>query len=598
MEYLLIILLCNFSDSVNTLNKVEIKSWTFKNENLYVIQNSSFQQTTDLLKRNIAYNFRSYGAGQLQTFSSRASNASQTQLLWNDVPINNPMTSGSDLSLINPFIFNSIGFTQGASIAGAESASSGGLLNFSNTLTPETSIMINYSSMQNINAAGKFYLKHKKIAHQFIPFYTNAQNYFTYHNNFTDEYQKNKNAQFTQKGILHTSSFKDDYWQLNFNTWTQQTEREIPPTFVQKSSSAQQKDFSFRTNFDVTRKIKSIELMSNSSLKEEHLNFTDSVARIFSQSKWNTIFQKLGIRQRFNRLNYSLAANFLHQRIHTNNYSTSKYQNRISIYGDAQYFLPKAGLLFNFNFNQFLIDHKIQPLNLVASVKKSFNSYFNSGIKYTRFSRFPGMNDLYWNPGGNISLLPEEGDEYEIYFQLIYSSGNFNIKSNFSFFKRQTKQQIAWLPGDIYWSAQNIDQLNCKGLETQNEINYRLKSMLFKIYYNSSYNDARINNSINRPVYVPQFQQNAGLIMEYNKLEFIAENEYQSLRYTMTDNKSYLPSFILYNLFVNYKHSAKKAELCYRFTLRNLFNLQYQTIINRPMPTRNAEISLIINLKK
>ncbi|UCF70579.1 MAG: TonB-dependent receptor [candidate division WOR-3 bacterium] len=88
--------------------------------------------------------------------------------------------------------------------------------------------------------------------------------------------------------------------------------------------------------------------------------------------------------------------------------------------------------------------------------------------------RAPTFNDLYWPQSGNPDLKPEHGWAYEI---RIESSLLPNFFAAVSFFLRNVKDRIAWLPGDDkLWHPQNVNYLKIEGLDM--ELEHQIASFL------------------------------------------------------------------------------------------------------------------------
>lgn len=94
------------------------------------------------------------------------------------------------------------------------------------------------------------------------------------------------------------------------------------------------------------------------------------------------------------------------------------------------------------------------------------NIWFSIKASLGRAFRAPGFNDLYSPLYGNKDLRPEIGDGAEL--RLEYGLSAFTF-SALSFFIRQIRDRIAWLPtqGGL-WRPQNVNQLSVRGLELEN----------------------------------------------------------------------------------------------------------------------------------
>ena len=110
---------------------------------------------------------------------------------------------------------------------------------------------------------------------------------------------------------------------------------------------------------------------------------------------------------------------------------------------------------------------------LVFSFDGSYSLTDNYQVKINASKNFrtPTFNDLYWQPGGNLELVPEKS--YQLDFGNVINIGAVSMQYNGYYIS--TKDMIKWLPNNEgVWSPINIDDVEIYGAEAKIEANYSL----------------------------------------------------------------------------------------------------------------------------
>ncbi|MBI5008667.1 MAG: Plug domain-containing protein, partial [Bacteroidia bacterium] len=90
------------------------------------------ESLADLLVENSELFVKSYGMGGSSTPSFRGTGASQTQLQWNNININNPMLGQADLSLVPAGLIDRVDISYGGSSISDGTGGIGGIINLEN----------------------------------------------------------------------------------------------------------------------------------------------------------------------------------------------------------------------------------------------------------------------------------------------------------------------------------------------------------------------------------------------------------------------------------------------------------------------------------
>ena len=102
----------------------------------------------------------------------------------------------------------------------------------------------------------------------------------------------------------------------------------------------------------------------------------------------------------------------------------------------------------------------------VGTVPLSSSKNLLAKAGLARNFHYPTLNDLYWQPGGNPNLKPEEGitGEAGISYTAIPFGSRVNIEV--SAFSSEINHWIMWLPHlKGYWEPVNIEKVKARGLE-------------------------------------------------------------------------------------------------------------------------------------
>jgi iron complex outermembrane receptor protein len=218
-------------------------------------------------------------------------------------------------------------------------------------------------------------------------------------------------------------------------------------------------------------------------------------------------------------------------------------------------------------------------------------------------SHLPTLNDLYYLPGGNPNLQSEKAILAELGVSDEFSTGNSHIKSGISLFHSNIHNWIIWLPTfQGYWEPSNIDRVISRGIEANISWEGQYKSVRYGLKGNYAFT-ATENRSTNSPVYgnqlpyIPLHSANLNVNFSWSRFYLDWIWNYYSKRYTTTANSEETYSDSLYpylmnNLQLGMKIPIKTNSLSIECKALNIFNEDYRTVLQRPMPGRNYQFVL------
>jgi iron complex outermembrane receptor protein len=218
----------------------------------------------------------------------------------------------------------------------------------------------------------------------------------------------------------------------------------------------------------------------------------------------------------------------------------------------------------------------------------------------------PTLNDLYWQPGGNPDLLPENGFSMELGVGYAIDLGKQRIEAGLTGYLSDINDWIIWIPSyKGYWEPRNISKVEARGMEADlrlqgiwGKVSYRLAG---HYAYTSSrnYGDPVVwgDESYGKQlVYIPlhsgNLMANIGFRGFYATYQFNSYSE----RYTTSSNdvsrRDWLYPYYMSDLYLGKNFVLGKIGLGAEFRINNLFDETYHTVLYRPMPGRNYIIML------
>ncbi|WP_291965227.1 TonB-dependent receptor plug domain-containing protein, partial [Maribacter sp.] len=231
---------------------------------------------------------------------------------------------------------------------------------------------------------------------------------------------------------------------------------------------------------------------------------------------------------------------------------------------------------------------------LVFSFDGSYNLTDNYQVKINASKNFrtPTFNDLYWQPGGNLELVPEQS--YQLDFGNILKIGAVSMQYNGYYIS--TKDMIKWLPGNEgFWSPINIDDVEIYGAEAKIEANYSLgKDQELGIKTNYAYTVSKDKSSNEQLIYVPFHTANGSLEYRIADLNLFYQHLFNG---SVSIVGGELKEYQIANLGATYTADILKTDIKYTIgvTINNVFNTYYENVALRPMPNRNIQTQLILN---
>jgi len=592
-----------------------------------IIKQNITKSLSELLSENSSIFIKSYGQGSLATASIRGTGASHTQVLWNGIPVNNPMLGQTDFSTIPVFFIDNAEILKGgSSLISTNGALGGSILLNSDSETRKgisSEIIQTFGSNSSYQTFLKISAGNLKTGTTLKLFHEQSENDFKFYNNAVGNpgYVRQKNADYEKNALLNTAYFNfSKNKTLSVNTWLQYGNRNIPSvmSFQGNDKIENQQDADIKSVAEYFYQKNKIETKVSTGFVSENLHYfsgneteTELFIRTNSESKTKRFFVKLNS-------DYTAENRFFLRTELTSEYQKAEYKDEKT---ETKYiadrkitdFLLYSDYKINKNINAFLLlrtnftDKYFLPPMPSAGFKLNFNKIpvtIHSNI--SRNYKNPTLNDLYWIPGGNINLKPEQGYTGDLSLNFIpIKKTKFTTNINISGYISKINNWIIWKPSDfLYWKAENIKKVFSRGLEISLSEKYETKKIKIQFKSNYSYTkttdetDADKNSFKKQLIYIPVHKANMFIKVKYFNWFINFSQIYTGQRFTSSSNEETrhtLPAFHIENLTAGKMFHFKKIKAETQFKVMNIVNTNYQEILWRAMPGR--QFMLIIKIE-
>ncbi|EJL66379.1 TonB-dependent receptor plug domain-containing protein [Flavobacterium sp. CF136] len=553
---------------------------------------------TDLLNFNSTLYFKEYGRGMLSTVSFRGTTSSQTAVIWNGININSQMNGSTDFNTISGSDYNSVSVKAGGGSVIYGSGAVGGTVHLNNDMTFydrfENNLKLDYGSFNTIGINYKTNISNKKWSAQ-IGFSKNSStNDYKYLNRYTwkGEQRWNQNGQYDIITLNANLGYKFDAKNsLKFYSQTSNTDRNTSLVTETDTKSKYVNGFNrnlldydgnfgkFTTNF------------KTAYIFENYQYYADNTRKDYSYGKTESLITKLD-------LGYTLFKSTQLNGII--DYSRTKGFG--SGFGNHLREISSAALLIKQDFssdwkNEFGIRKEFtnnykSPVLFSMGSSYQFSQLYNLKLNISRNFRIPTFNDLYWEEGGNPDLKPESSYQAEI--GNVFTFKTISLTQTFYYMK--IKDLLQWVPGkNGIWSPKNQDKVNSYGAETLLSWkkhfgkNYLVANMTY------AYTISEDEETKNQLFFVPYNKVTGAVSYSRNKISAYYQFLYNGFVYTRADNNpdEIINDYMISNLGIDYDFKFLDSFKL-GFQILNVFNEEYESLEDRPMPGRNFNMYLTL----
>lgn len=598
------------------------------------LQMMKTQTISEILSSFSPVFMKSYGRGSTATASFRGTAPSHTQLYWNGIKLNSPMRGDVDFSLFPVYFIDDISLLHGGSSLQSGSGALGGSVLINNKPDWTDKLSIRYVQTIESFSTAKEYLNlgfgNGKIQFKTRLFSDYSKNDFPYFNYGVLPMHKTiqKNAGYAKMGIL-----QEVYTRLKKNIfsaklWAYKSDRDLPQlmSFEGDSRKETQNDLNIRAvvSWKYISETSNLEWVGGVTRNELNYFRSSTEANFVnfnSQSKENSFVSQLNYDWK-PKENLSLNGSF------NSTYNTVSVFDRAQKVGydkdqielsllNAIHFQPTSKVSLSFLFRSDLYNN-----HLIGFIPSVGAEYFpgkkqESSVKLNLSRNYhqPGLNDLYWLPGGNPNLKPEDGYSGDLAFAFSQKQEKITVSGQITGYASLIDNWIVWQPsasGASYWEANNLRKVFARGAEIQASLHTILANTIsFDLRGNYSYSatsniDAvpSVDESRDKQlIYIPKHKANLFAETDFREYYLKINAPFTGKRYTSSNNvesdfEKVLNPYWLINLSAGRTFDFKPIRMDVAVNIENLTNADYMAILWRAMPGRYYSLTVQFSYKK
>ena len=583
-----------------------------------VLQSKSTSNLSDLLIQHSPVFIKTYGPGGVSTASFRGTTASHTLVLWNGFQLNAPSLGQVDFSTIPVFLADDVSLNWGSGTSN-NSGGLGGAVNIDNMHHFGDGFLLDLKQTYgSFNTLGSFLTVGnygKKFSFRVKAYRNSSENNFEYTNHALIGHprMRQRNAEFVDYGVMPEMSVLLGKSVISVSSWNQWNNRNLPPIMPNVSNINSEewtrdnfsRNFvSFKTYWETgSLQLKSAAFMENQRyfLLTRNPVTDDTVTFINSENHALILHQIANLEQQLYK-SWTLKAKLQwdNERVRSNNYVGEKRRNLASAYA-AVSGEPFDCAQLNLTARYDWTDGKGMGLFPTAtfSYQLPFYKAMSFTLGYSHNYRNPSLNDLYWYPGGNPDLLPENGRTVDLAVKYGLQKGPFKLDLRTGGYFSNVKNWIQWMPTSYrFWVPENVAKVYARGIENHIDAafvkeNWKVTlsgNYVFTVTTDESEKAEQQGTKGKQLIYIPRHHANFFLNTQWKTWNLSYTVEVTGRRSTSYNAQEFfaydLPSYVLHHVALGKQLKKFRIEL----RCNNLTDKDYQNVIWRAMPGRSFEV--------
>lgn len=610
------------------------------------LRESITNSLADVLSQNTSIFIKNYGRGTQATASFRGTAPSHTQVLWNGMKINSPMLGQVDFSLIPSYFIDDMNLWHGASSINVSGGGLGGAITLGNKKMAGDGSELNF--IQGISSFHTFdeFLRYRYAKGRFQTStriaYVNSRNDFKYVNynkrnfDFTGDggitypTERNKNCNYRDLHILQELYYDAGEHHFSLAGWYMDSKRGVPMLNVNyredDESKSQQEQKTFRLTGQWEKRGDRLKMTGNVGYTFDNTLYTYrgelGTGGLAEMQHANSIvytgFLKYGA-------DYFLSEKWMFSaNVSSNFHSVSSYEKTTKAGYDRTRLeasalavvryrpVPRLGFALNVREDYYGSWTPVIPAGFIDVVLWPAYGVVLKG-SVARNYHYPSLNDLYFLPGGNPGLKTENGFTYDGGVEFtIKKSDRFSFRGEVTAYNSHIDDWIVWLPTyKGFWEPRNVKEVHSYGWELKGKA--QAKFGAWTGYLDANWAQTR---SINRGdpmnwadesigkqlVYIPEFSSSVMGRLGWKGFIFTYKYNYFSERYTTSSNEMQtkigrLGSYYMNDISLEKRFRVDPVDFTLKFSVYNLFNEEYVSVLSRPMAGRNYSFFIGIHPK-
>lgn len=610
----------------------------------------------DVLAYNSSVFVKNYGRATLSTVSFRGTSPAHTAVTWNGMNINAPMMGMTDFSLIPAYFIDNASLLHGSSSVAVTGGGLGGAVQLSTTMVDSdgwsgqyTQGIGSYSTFDEflrVNYGnGKWRTSTRAILSTSPNDYKyinrdKKENIYDEDHNIIGQYypeERNKSGAYCDFHLLQEVYYDSEHGDhAGIKLWYVNSNRELPMLTTdygdEREFENRQREQTFRGVASWNRQFGAWRLQGDAgyaytrmaydykrdtgngllavmtrSRSTTHTAYAAVQADFYLSRKWvfaalvkaHQYFVKSRDNNPFEVTTGSYIYGYDKARFELTGALTAKWKPMERLGLSAVMRGEMIGTKFSQPIPALFADFTLVPkwnMVLKASVSRNY--------------RYPSLNDLYFIPGGNPNLRPENGWSYDVGAQFsVGSSQRYAFWGSVTWFNSEINDWILWLPTTKgFFSPRNVKRVHSYGVEVKG--NFAISfgddwqagvdaSFSWTPSINKGDPYSAADNSVGKQLpYVPIISAGANARLSWRDWTVHYKWLHYGRRYTMSDNSETLtgslPAYYMNNVSLERKFRWSALDMSAKITVNNLFNEEYISVLSHPMPGINFEAFISI----
>jgi vitamin B12 transporter len=545
---------------------------------------------------------KSYGPGALATSAMRGGSAAHTAVLWNGINIQNNMLGQTNLAQLPVYLFDDLTVEMGGSSAlwGSGAVAGSVMMNNRTPFDKGSSFLtsIGAGSFGTINALVGFAESKSKLVSSTKILYQRSTNNFAYRDIENVEHTRT-HATFLSGSLLQELRWKASVRdELSLNAWMNAGVYQLPQ-LNRAEQGMGQVDRSVRAVADWAHRSSGWVSATKAALLVDRINYNDTSANIKTDNRVYTFVAENENSLQLNASNtVQFGMNYTTSKARSDNYRGVKDLSKFALlFSDRIYLLDKAILLQGTVRQEFFSAGNLPVTgNITAELKKY---KWRISANAARVYRQPTLNELFWLPGGNPQLKPEEGFTFEGNAEYKFTAKRFSLLISGSAYSRKISNWVLWVPGSNGNPGPvNIMKVWSRGTETSWKLNYGSSAQGLSFAMNTAYvlstiDESEMSNLAGKQlVYTPRYQGNASMNIYFAAFSILFQQQYTGYRFSTSDHSEWLPPYSISSLRVTQIISFADIRCVFYAGMYNILDAHYFIIAGQPLPGRNFELGV------
>ncbi len=212
-----------------------------------------------------------------------------------------------------------------------------------------------------------------------------------------------------------------------------------------------------------------------------------------------------------------------------------------------------------------------------------------------RVFRYPDLNELFWTPGGNLHLAPEDGMAFDLGWKKSTVKDAFSVDYFFLVYHQEMQNMIVWTTGFDGLQALNVREVSSTGAHVRGEMRHRISpsgQMRYTTDVNAQHNSG-LSDLESR--FFPELQSRLSAAYLQNgwflslALRYTA-NEWKPER--MNSVKGAQDAVLMADAMAGVQLRVNDSELCISAVVQNMGDVMDHRIAAFATPGRIASLRL------